>query len=176
MAICPYATWKPVKNFNVGMTKPPKGVALHITSTDSKGNLPTLPGLFGEFNTRSTWKSAQFAISKSGNIWQFVDTDNRAWAIDGNVIDMEWISIENIAKIGETLTDSQVSSCATVYAWLQDFTDIPLALADKPGDSGLGSHSMFGDPNRKLDPGAAILGQRQTILDLAKDMSSTLNQ
>jgi N-acetyl-anhydromuramyl-L-alanine amidase AmpD len=167
------ADWKPIFH-NLGgplPMKPPnqlKGLALHITGPLTQGSrtLPTLMNIYNEFSSPQSRKSAHFCLAKdNGEMWQFVDTATKAWAIDGFTIDAEWISVENIALPGDELTDDQVEALANLLGWLRSFTSIPKRLADKRGDSGLGSHSMFDPVNRAQDPGPKILAQRQRILD-----------
>jgi hypothetical protein len=87
--------------------------------------------------------SAHFGIDKQGSIWQFVDTDDRAWAIDGGTNDSHWISVENVAKLAEQLTEGQLFGCALILEWLHDNHDVPFALARNSAERGLGYHRMF---------------------------------
>jgi hypothetical protein len=119
-----------------------QGLVIHIT--DGGGHPkkpPTLTGVWGWFSNPAAKASAHFRVSKEGEIWQFIDTDDRARAQgSGN---SNWISIENIALPGEKLTDPQLDGVARILACLSVEAGVPLYLANAPGDSGLGYHSMF---------------------------------
>jgi hypothetical protein len=173
MPIFPGAKLKRIYN-NVGGRLPMKspselkGLALHITGPRSKDDPqtpPTLENIFNEFSAPTANKSAHFCVSRKGDIWQFADTATKCWAIDGFTVDAEWLSVENIAIVGEELTPEQLQTVAHLFGWIRSFTNIPKKLANRPGDSGLGSHSMFSPTDRKQDPGQKILDQRQKILD-----------
>jgi hypothetical protein len=156
------------------MFDPIYGVLLHITDGVA-GKLGELRYLKIHFDTSK--KSAHFAVAKSGEIWQFVDTDITAWALGGGWQDKHWISVENFALPHEELTAGQLHSLARLYAWLVVETGIPLrsvdvarsvADFDSGKEQGLGGHSMYRDPLRTECPGAAILAQRPMILAQAK--------
>jgi hypothetical protein len=112
--------------------------------------------------------STHWGIDKSGEIYQFVPTAASAKAIGGGPRDRLWFSVENIAGPGESLTDQQVDTVSTLYAWLSLTQGLPLQEANKEAERGLGGHSIFGDdPNRKNCPGKNVLDQRPRILHLA---------
>jgi hypothetical protein len=153
------------------------GLVLHIT--DGGGGLTDL---FSHFNSASAQfpdkpklqVSSHFGISKEGDLWQFVDTDDMAFAIDGGPVDAQWISVENIAKFPENLTGAQVQSVAVLLAWLNDIADVPFQIANSRPGRGLGFHRMFhiGD---HICPGPAVVGQRRQILQTAFTMRSSID-
>jgi hypothetical protein len=147
-----------------------QGLVVHITDGDRKHKkAPTLNGVWGHFNNPRTRASAHFCISEDGEIWQFIDTANRAWAIDGSVNDSHWISVENIALPGAMLTEGQLDGVAVLLAWLRDIAGVPLQLADTKGGSGLGYHQMFKIGDHAC-PGPNVVAQRDDILDRARNM------
>src|SRR6266496_4134249 len=93
-----FAFWSPLSvGFNPGLMQTPvRGLVVHIT--DGHGGLSTV---FEDFNRAEKRASAHIGIDKQGSIWQYVDTNDRAWAIDGGRNDSHWISVENVAKLGE---------------------------------------------------------------------------
>ncbi|MGA9997795.1 MAG: N-acetylmuramoyl-L-alanine amidase [Pyrinomonadaceae bacterium] len=180
MAWYPYA--KQVKthsNWVSGLMIPPlHGLLLHITDgvkdkTTGEKVLGTIENIGASFDENNN--STHFAIAKSGEIWQFVDTDQRAKAMKGSWGDAKWISVENFALPGEELTSGQILSVARLYGWLVNTKGIPLrevdvnksrADFDTGTERGLGGHSMYKDTLREDCPGPAILRQRALILSM----------
>jgi N-acetyl-anhydromuramyl-L-alanine amidase AmpD len=163
------ATKKEIKH-NVKLKKmvhPIRGLVLHITDTHQ-----TLESLFGDFNNPHQTgrpRSAHFGIAKDGELWQFVDIDNVAFAVDGmwggNGVDNHWVSVENVAKNGELLTMDQIMSLAVLMDWLHRTEGVPYKTAEKLDDSGLGYHRMFGKGDH-VCPGSKVVAQRENILRL----------
>lgn len=162
MARLPEAAWRPVPNCNLGqMMHPVRGLVLHIMQG-------TLDGTDAEFHNPATQKSAHFGTGRDGRLYQWVDTNDKAWAIvNGNRF---WISIENEGFSGNTLTGSQIERCANVLAWLHRLAGVALQIADSPDGHGLGWHGMGGNAwgGHPQCPGAPILDQRPQIIDLAR--------
>lgn len=149
------------------MIHPVQGLILHITTGH-----PSLAGQYGDFNDPNQappLRSAHFLVDKGGTIWQLIDTNDVAFAVDGVFggpgVDNHWISVENIAAYGEALTDDQVDTCAQLYAWLARSDQLPLALANTKTDRGLGYHRIFSGMSHPC-PGDKVIAQRQAILDL----------
>jgi hypothetical protein len=76
-------------------------------------------------------------------MWQFIDTDNRAWSVDGDTIDAHWVSIENIAVPGDTLSEDQIMGCAGLLYWLNQEYGCPMKMAVGKSDNGVAYHSLF---------------------------------
>jgi hypothetical protein len=148
-------------NFNKGgMVRPFHGLVLHIQQG-------TEAGTFGWFNKSGTGASAHFGNPKHGNLEQWVDIDDVAWAqVAGN---HHWISVENEGWSGQSLTPSQMMNCADLLGWLHWNENVPLQLADNPGGFGLGYHAMGGKSwgNHLQCPGEPIINQRLLIIDAA---------
>jgi hypothetical protein len=174
MAVWSDAQFRPISaNFNRGMMKGPlRGLIIHITDGASPGKgkakkPPTLEGVWGWFCNPKAKASANFCIAKDGETWQFIDTGNRAWSVDGHKIDAQWISVENIAVPGEKLTDEQIDQCAMLYSWLHwQFPSIPLGIAADKTGAGLAYHSLFGRGHPGC-PGSPVIAQLPDIIELA---------
>ncbi len=148
-------------NFNTGgMIRPIHGLVLHIEQG-------TEAGTFSWFNQSQAQSSAHFGNPKHGDLEQFVDIDNVAWAqVAGN---HAWISVENEGKSGDSLTASQISKLGDLLGWLHWYEDVPLQLADNPAGFGLGYHAMGGQAwgGHLQCPGKPVIGQRLLIIERA---------
>jgi hypothetical protein len=152
------------------------GLALHITDGHS-----TLSGVRGHFSHHdrhnANWGvSAHFAVTRSGDIAQFLPLSARANAIDSYQHDQHWYSVENVAVRGESLTPQQITSVARIFLWLVQNKNVPNTLANSATDRGLGYHAMFhlGHPSC---PGQGVIRQREQIIaavnqGLAREMAS----
>jgi hypothetical protein len=157
------ATWDgPVPNRTVGqMVHPVMGLVLHIEEGNEAGTA-------GWFHNPNAQVSAHFGVGKDGTLQQWVDTDDKAWAItSGNRF---WISIENEGMPGDSLTLQQITAVAKVLAWLHAIDGVPLVKTDSTTQRGLGWHGMggedWGHPNC---PGPAIIAQRDQIIQAAQE-------
>src|SRR5580765_278338 len=109
MAVCPFATWRPVVNHS-GTMSAQLGLVLHV----QQGN----GSVFGEFQNPASQASYHFWVSKAGVLEQYVDTDSQAWAqIAGN---SSYTSIGTEGVVEEPLTDAQMAQIAKVYKWGAD--------------------------------------------------------
>lgn len=173
MALCPLARWRgPVPNRTVnGIQRPLLGLILHIQEGNETGTDDW-------FHQDEAQASSHFGNPKNGQIDQWVDTDDKAWAeASGNP---RWISIENEGYTGQSLTDNQLENAAQLLAWLHSTEGIPLQISDDPNTPGLGWHGMGGDDwGGHYDcPGDPIKTQRPQIIDRAQQIlkdSSTTN-
>jgi hypothetical protein len=173
------ATFRPITaNFNVGrIASTLNGLILHITDGHSPGKgrpkmPPSLAGLHGTFSNRAHNASAHFGVDKDGEVWQFVDTSNRAWSVDGDKIDGSWASIENIAVPGDELTAAQLDVCANLLRWLNVEHGVPMTVARTKGSRGLGYHALFGRGHPGC-PGNAVIGQIEDIVATARGIEPT---
>lgn len=162
MAIAPFATQKLLKvNFNAKGMKGHKGVVLHIMDG-------TLDGTNSWFNNPHSEASSHFGNGKDGRLFQWVDTDNKAWTeASGNPL---WISIENEGKGGDALTPKQIANCAKIYEWAEKLYHFGFAITSNVNQNGLGHHSMGGqDWGGHLNcPGTKIIAQKPLIIARAK--------
>ena len=157
-----------------GMIKPLQGLVLHIEEGTEEGT-------FGWFNTskaerqaqfdakglriRAFASSAHFGNPKQGQLEQFVDTNDTAFAQGpGN---SKWLSVENEGMPGDALTTNQINSLAQLMAYLNFHEGVPLVEANAPSESGLGFHSMALPWGHPQCPGPAVVSQRSLILEIA---------
>lgn len=161
-----------------GMSKNPKGLIVHIAEA------PQLSSIYHWFNNpNQTVKtsrgeerisaSAHFGIGVDGTIWQFVDTDHMANAQGGG--NPDYFSVEHVGYGGDELTESQVQALAWLFRYLSDLYSFPLSLANQPGQSGLGYHSMGADWGHPLCPGQKIIDQREQVVDLAQEAAERVH-
>jgi hypothetical protein len=153
------ATWKPVTNFSSGVTGQMAahlGLILHT----QQGN----GGLQGYFSKPGVQASSHFWVSKMGDVEQYVDTDQRAWAqAAGND---SYLSVETEGWVTEPLTAKQMAALAKLYAWGMFVYSFPKRLSERPGQMGFGWHGMGGVAwgNHPGCPGDLRKAQRSAIL------------
>lgn len=152
---------RPVPNKTPNGVSPPLlGVVMHITGS-------SYSAADGWFHNPSAKASAHLIIDLDGTIYQEVDFDDKAWAqASGNP---SYYSFET-AGTGGPLTKAQVLAFARAYAWLQHKDRFPFALAEAPGQRGLGWHGMGGVAwgGHPYCPGEDRKNQRPLILQLAQ--------
>lgn len=161
MAIMPGVTWRPVPNCTKSGQESVQGVVLHIMQG-------SLDGSDSWFRNPISQSSAHFGVGKNGTIYQWVNTQDRAWAqMAGN---KAWLSIEHEGYSGTALTAAQVAATAKIVAWAQSVYKFPLQSTDSASGSGVGWHGMGGAAwGGHFDcPGAEIKAQRAAILAAAK--------
>lgn len=167
MARFPDARWRgPVPNQNPGqMVRPINGLVLHIEE-GSEG------GTDAWFHNPASKVSAHFGNPKTGQLDQWVDTNDKAWAVAAG--NRHWISVENEGHTGDSLTPSQIENCARLLVWLHITENIPLAPTDDPNGRGLGYHAMGGAAwGGHFDcPGKPIIAQRAAIIARAKALDA----
>ena len=155
------AQWRPIPvNFTHGGMGQKLGVVLHIMEG-------TLGGTDTWFRNPAAQASAHFGTGKDGEIFQWVDTDDKAWAQKAG--NPAYLSIENEGQSGEALTNAQLAAVAAIVGWASTTHGIPLQLADAPGQRGLGWHGMGGAAwgSHLSCPGEPIKNQRGQILTQA---------
>ena len=155
------ASWRPAAiNYTPGGMNGVRGVVVHIMEG-------TLAGTDSWFRNPVSQVSAHFGTGKNGDLYQWVDTTDRAWAeVAGNPY---WISIENEGRSGDTLTEAQLDRCANVLRWAHEVHGVPLQVTSDPNGSGLGYHAMGGAAwGGHYDcPGAQIVAQLAEIVKRA---------
>ena len=114
--------------------------------------------------------SAHFGNPKKGQMEQFIDTDDVAYAqMAGN---KAWWSVENEGMGGDSLTPSQLDNLSQLMAILHFHEGVPLKLANDPTQSGLGYHGMGGTAwgGHTNCPGSKIVAERSLILRSAEQI------
>jgi hypothetical protein len=140
------------------------GLVLHVM----EGTLEGSDSWFRRTPTANdSGSSAHFGLAKDGRLWQWVDTEDKAWAQEAG--NNSYVSVECEEKVGDTLTAAQLAALVRLVQWMHDHHGMPFTLANKPGERGLGYHAMGGVAwGNHPCPGAPIIAQRQAILNAAK--------
>lgn len=148
----------PVPNMSPnGMGRPIRGLVLHII----QGSIESADIWFHNAKAQA---SAHFGNAKDGRFFQWVDTDDKAWAeAAGNG---QWISVENEGHAGDSLTPQQIENIAQLYVWLHAEYGVPIQSTDDPNGEGLCWHGAGGAAwgGHTACPGEPIKAQRPAIL------------
>ncbi|MFF2406711.1 peptidoglycan-binding protein [Streptomyces sp. NPDC058092] len=155
------ASWRPIPvNFTAGGQESVQGVVIHIMDG-------SLSGTDSWFRNPAASASSHFGTGRSGALYQWVDTADRAWAQAGG--NRTWLSIENEGKGGDALTDAQIDRCASVLRWAHEVYGVPLQLATSPSGKGLGYHGMGGAAwgGHTSCPGSKVVAQLGEIVKRA---------
>ncbi|MEU9388679.1 peptidoglycan-binding protein [Streptomyces sp. NPDC048324] len=159
------ATWRPIpRNFTDGGQDAVYGVVIHIMDG-------TLAGTDSWFRNSGAQASSHFGTGRSGQLYQWVDTSDRAWAQAGG--NRTWLSIENEGRGGDALTDAQLNRCAEVLAWAHKTYGVPLQLTTSTTGRGLGYHGMGGSAwgGHTSCPGSKVIAQLGEIVKRAKALA-----
>ncbi|MFJ4794009.1 LysM peptidoglycan-binding domain-containing protein [Kitasatospora purpeofusca] len=159
------AQWRPIPvNFTKGGQEAVNGVVIHIMDG-------SLAGTDSWFRNPSASASSHFGTGKAGALYQWVDTGDRAWAQAGG--NRRWLSIENEARSGESLTDAQITRCAEVLAWANRTYGVPLQVTNDPNGRGLGWHGMGGSAwgGHTSCPGSNVRAQFAEIIRRAQQIN-----
>ncbi|MFE0132820.1 N-acetylmuramoyl-L-alanine amidase [Streptomyces sp. NPDC059037] len=161
----PGAIWRPIPiNFTNDGQDQVRGVVVHIMAG-------TLAGTDSWFRNRDARASSHFGTGKGGQLYQWVDTSDRAWAqAAGNPA---WLSIENEGRGGDALTDDQLDRNAQVLAWAHTTYGVPLRVATSTSDRGLAYHGLGGSAwgGHTSCPGSRIVAQLPEIVRRAKKLA-----
>lgn len=161
MARMPGAVWRPVPNCTKGGQESVNGVILHIMQG-------SLAGSDSWFRNPASKASAHFGVGKTGTIYQWVDTADRAWAQSAG--NRTWLSIEHEGYSGTPLTAAQIAATAKIVAWAQQTHKFTLQATDSITGKGVGWHGMGGAAwGGHYDcPGDPVKTQRAAIISAAK--------
>ncbi|MFI0736403.1 N-acetylmuramoyl-L-alanine amidase [Streptomyces sp. NPDC021225] len=161
----PGAKWRPIPvNYTKGGQADVRGVVVHIMD----GSYAGTDSWFRDLKAKA---SAHFGTSRAGDLCQWVDTADRAWAqADGN---RTWLSVENEGRGGDALSDDQLGRCAEVLAWAHKTYSVPLQVANGPSGRGLGYHAMGGSAwgGHTSCPGSRVVAQLAEIVARAKKLA-----
>lgn len=167
MGVMPGVAYRPVTNHG-GAAARPVGIVVHHA-------VSSLAGAEARFNDPGSQASAHFFVEYDGTVTQFVDVDVVAWhACQANYTG--WVGVEHesptTGDLFPPLTGMQVAGTGRILRWLHETYQVPLIVSDHPDASGVAYHSMNpGDCATHWGvtgcPGAAIIAQRQAIVDAA---------
>lgn len=153
-----------------GSNGPFLGVILHV-NVSGKGSNGTP---IDYFRTNPGQVTPNFQVYKDGSIVQFLPLDWQPWCqIAGN---FQYAAIETGGDPDEALTDEQLASCARIVKAYHDELGMVYAVADQPGQKGIGTHQMGGVAwGGHACPGTIRAGQRGRILELARNPEGELS-
>ena len=115
---CPFAVWKGAASVDYSTTKiDPTLVVWHVAQGSSSS------GLISWFHNPDAQVSAHFSIGEDGQLFQFVDTHEEAFAemaFNGRAI-----SIETLGYSGTPLTKYQEETATRLIEWIHTAHKIP---------------------------------------------------
>lgn len=138
------------------------GVILHV-NVDEKGTSDSFWG------NNPDGVCPNYQVYKDGSGHQLLPFDwQPACQREGNY---QYAAIETAGMPDEPLTQAQLKTCARIVLAYHLKMGMPLKLADKPGEKGLGTHQMGGESwGGHACPGPVRSSQRSRILTLAKQL------
>lgn len=130
----------------------------------------TLDHVDSLFRNPASQRSSHFGVGRDGRVYQWVDTDDKAWhAVDAN---SKALGVEHAGFAGNPLTDSALEVTSQLYAWsYHKYPAISLWLNTNPvTGSGLSWHGLGGTSwgGHTGCPGQPIVDQLPKILNRAK--------
>lgn len=152
-----------------------RGVVLHIAQGSYRGTIDWQlnPDQRYESGERVTTSSTWIVGQQRGKWVQMVDSDTVAWAQrDGS---RTWLSIELEGFAPAAPSSWQVEACAQLLAWSARTYRHPIAIADHPGERGLGHHAMDREWRGEQwghdqCPGDGVLGAKAAIVARARQI------
>lgn len=157
------AQWRPIyTNYSSGGNSP-RLLIVHIMQG-------TLNGTDSWFRNPAAQVSAHFGVGKDGTVYQWVDTNDRAWhAMAANSYA---VGVECEGYAGTELTGAQFRAVAEIFAWAhQVHPAVSAWLNTRPfTGSGLSWHGLGGDAwgGHTGCPGQPIVDQLPGILATAQ--------
>jgi hypothetical protein len=152
------ARWRPVGNTNGYRISPNLGLVLHHAVANGS--------LFDQFNNPSSGVSANFWVSQSGLIEQYVDSEVQSW--HGKSLNQRYCGVETEGctqpPYADPMSDAMVSALGTLYSEGMARHNWPAQLANVDGQSGFGYHRMAVNTACPCD---VRLNRRGDILNLA---------
>jgi N-acetyl-anhydromuramyl-L-alanine amidase AmpD len=160
MARYPKAQWLPANPANYSTDKiTHKFIVIHVESG-------TESGTNAWFQNPKAQVSAHFGVAKTGQVFQFVDTDETAWA--EAELNGESISIEHEGLSGQNLTPQQIAADKELLEWIYATYKIPLVMTFNQNDpkGGVIPHGKIneGALSHPDCPGQPIINDVENIL------------
>jgi hypothetical protein len=155
MARYPHAEWHgPVPNQSGARGTTTNRIVIHVMQG-------SLSGTDAWFHNPESQVSAHFGVGRDGECYQWVDTDDTAWA--EAAYNGVAISIEHEGLTGESLTTIQLARSLALQLWiLETYPSIPPLFVMNPAvPGGIIGHGQLGVPggNHPDCPGMPILRQ-----------------
>ena len=162
MARYPDAIWTPANPHNEG--GPIGKIRLVVDHIEEGSEV----GTNSWFQNIRAQVSAHFGISKTGQVFQFVDTNTIAWA-EQDYNDVA-ISIEHEGMSGDPFTPAQISSEVKLGVWIHKTHGVPIARTTDPLGSGWITHGELGvaGGNHPNCPGTTATKQLPLIVSSIK--------
>lgn len=152
-----------------------RGVVLHIAQGYYRGTISWQMNADQRYSdgTRVTTCSTWVVGRESGEWAQMVDSTEIAWTQQAG--SATWLSIELAGWAPAAPSGWQVEACAQLLAWAHREHGVPLAVADHPGERGLGHHSMdrewLGEEwGHESCPGSGVIAAKAAIVKRAKEI------
>lgn len=173
MPVMPGARYEPVTDHDGGRMRSYTGVVLHCNDANSTDLRGFIQASRGEDSV-----SSHFQVTFDGTIYQYLDTSLQSYCQGGGNAD--YISVESEGKASAPATPAQVKSVGKILAWVHKTHGVPLQLAEKPGDAGLGWHGMGAKYNAVPEWGHALCpgvrkDQRAAMLAAAGAVALTVS-
>lgn len=149
---CPFATWRPITtNYAQGGRRTIRGFVPHV-----QVGTGSLHGFFNTPKPKGQRASADFWISKTGTLEQYVDLADMSFAQgskehNGNPY---FVSCEFEGYPYEAMAPAQLDVGGRLIAWVQtDVARWPLVVNTDPDSSGVTPHHVFGGGHTCPGPG-----------------------
>lgn len=160
----PFAIWQPVPNVGGAVTRPARGLVLHVAVA------PSASSVHATFSNPASQASSHFCVDVDGTIYQYVDTAEKAWAEAGG--NSAWYSVETVGYPEAPLTAAQLTGVARILDALGHADGFPSAVTDDVNGSGLIDHGDGGSGwgGHTGCPGPIRSAQRAQICAIAQAM------
>jgi N-acetyl-anhydromuramyl-L-alanine amidase AmpD len=162
----PDATWRPTDKHGYGDfdTHSQKGVVIHSAEGSFAGAMSVLDG-----PREASW---HFFVTKTGKVYQHVDTDHIAWTNGSYDANKLWWGIECEGREGEPLTELQYQALVRVVRWLWTTHQVGAAVRQET----LWEHremTRFGSPSTSCPSGripwAALIKEMEDDMALSAE-------
>ena len=165
MALCPFATQKPISANHGGRRWNQYGLVIHVQEGDGS--------LYGFFNNPASQVSAHFWCSKAGQLEQYLDTSVVAWAQAAGNDSYASCEFEGFAT--EAMTAPQIAMGGQLAAWLSSVEGWPVAGPVAHGALGVTPHcNLDGTPDPAWGnhpcPGSIRLAQIPALVAAAQPL------
>lgn len=142
MAVCPFASWRPLPENTSAPTLEPRVAILHSAAVP-------VTSLYNAFNRAGNNLESHFFVKKNGVIEQYMDTERQADAnYKANRFAVSIETEDNGNPNADPWTPAQLDSIFNLLGWLHSTHKIPMRRCNKWDGSGVGYHTMWGSPSQ----------------------------